>query len=76
MSFLFKPRQKTPAELVKTAKDGLSKLESDSDNKKVLIMRLLKRQAVEELSRVLVLMKNVLYGDGGDLAAHLNHLKR
>ena len=34
MSFLFKPRQKTPAELVKSAKECLFKIEEDLDNKK------------------------------------------
>jgi hypothetical protein len=36
MSFLFKPKQKTPAELVKVAKEAIAKLESGhGDSRKV-----------------------------------------
>ena len=36
MAFLFKPRQKTPAELVKSTKEACIKLETTGDNKKVM----------------------------------------
>eukprot|EP00833_Pecoramyces_ruminatium_P009182 jgi/Orpsp1_1/1183214/evm.model.c7180000084275.1 len=55
MSFLFiKPKIKTPQELVRNTRDAIIKLESGGD----------KRKANEEISRNLVAMKNILYGDG------------
>jgi len=55
MSFLFiKPKPKSPQELVKNTRDAILKLESGGD----------KRKANEEISRNLVAMKNILYGDG------------
>ncbi|KAI8820442.1 Mo25-like protein [Fimicolochytrium jonesii] len=53
MSFLFKTRPRTPAELVKGTKDAMSKLDL-GDRKK----------ANEEISKNLILMKTILYGDG------------
>lgn len=53
MSFLFKTKTKTPQELVKSARDSIIKLESGD-----------KKKANEEISRNLVSMKNILYGDG------------
>ncbi|KAK6092039.1 Hym1p [Batrachochytrium dendrobatidis] len=53
MSFLFKQKTKTPAELVRNIKESLGRLDS-GDMKK----------ANEEISKGLVAMKNILYGDG------------
>ncbi|KAJ3313838.1 hypothetical protein HDV04_001399 [Boothiomyces sp. JEL0838] len=49
----FKPKQKSPTELVKITKDSISKLDSGDS-----------RKLNEEISKNLVSMKNVLYGDG------------
>lgn len=53
MSFLFKAKTKTPVELVKHTKEAISKLENDN------------KKSNEEISKNLVSMKNILYGDGG-----------
>lgn len=67
MAFLFKNKHKSPAELVKSTKENLLKLESPGDQKKY----------IEEISRNLVAMKQVLYGDAEtepvpDLVAQLS----
>ena len=54
MSFLFKPKTKTPLELVKSTEDCIAKMEGTNDSKK----------ASEEISRNLSQMKLILYGDG------------
>ncbi|KAL2914340.1 Hym1p [Polyrhizophydium stewartii] len=56
MAFLFKPKAKTPAELVRGLKEAVGRLESSTDARK--------QQANEEISKNLVAMKTVLYGDG------------
>ncbi|KAJ3068525.1 mo25 protein [Quaeritorhiza haematococci] len=53
MSFLFKSRQRTPLELVKGVKDSIARLDL-GDRKK----------ANEEISKNLISMKTILYGDG------------
>lgn len=52
MAFLFKAKQKTPAELVKSLKESIPKLDL-GDRKK----------ANEEVSKTFVLMKTILYGE-------------
>lgn len=51
---IFKAKSKTPAELVRSTKDSIQKLDGGGDVKK----------ANEEISKCLVSMKNILYGDG------------
>ncbi|ORX77446.1 Mo25-PA [Anaeromyces robustus] len=51
---IFKPKTKTPQELVRNTRDAILKLESGGD----------KRKVNEEISKNLVYMKNILYGDG------------
>ncbi|KAI9101235.1 Mo25-like protein [Phlyctochytrium arcticum] len=53
MSFLFKARPRTPAELVRGTKESVLKLDT-GDRKK----------ANEEISKNLIAMKTILYGDG------------
>ncbi|KAJ3189146.1 Calcium-binding protein 39 [Gaertneriomyces sp. JEL0708] len=53
MSFLFKAKPRTPAELVRGTKDAVFKLDA-GDRKK----------ANEEISKNLIAMKSILYGDG------------
>ncbi|KAG2203356.1 calcium-binding protein 39 [Mucor mucedo] len=62
---IFKTKQKTPHDLVKHVKDAIQKLEGPD-----------KRKATEEISKYLVLMKNILYGEddhdpSADLVAQL-----
>ncbi|KAG9291039.1 hypothetical protein G9A89_012911 [Geosiphon pyriformis] len=52
MAFLFKPKQKTPHELVKNVKEAINKLDG-----------LEKKKASEEISKNLATMKLILYGD-------------
>jgi calcium binding protein 39 len=56
MAFLFKPKQKTPAELVRTTQEAIQKLEQGDG-----------RRTNEEISKNLSQIKNILYGDGGFL---------
>ncbi|KAG2179080.1 hypothetical protein INT43_001930, partial [Umbelopsis isabellina] len=51
---LFKPKQKTPPELVRNAKDAVHRLDTSD-----------KRKATEDISKTLLAMKTILYGDGG-----------
>ncbi|KAJ9071469.1 Hym1p [Entomophthora muscae] len=53
MNFLFKTKTKSPAELVKIARENITKLEG-GDNKK----------NKEEVAKSLASMKQILYGDG------------
>ncbi|CAG8756267.1 1289_t:CDS:10 [Gigaspora margarita] len=55
MSFLplFKPKSKTPHELVKSVKDAINKLDGVD-----------KKKASEDISKNLIAMKNILYGEG------------
>ncbi|KAI8894927.1 Mo25-like protein [Globomyces pollinis-pini] len=55
MSFLFKPKPKSPAELVKNTKECIAKLESSQGDV---------RKSNEEISKNVIQMKNILYGDG------------
>ncbi|KAJ2963745.1 hypothetical protein NQZ79_g1240 [Umbelopsis isabellina] len=50
---LFKPKQKTPPELVRNAKDAVHRLDTSD-----------KRKATEDISKTLLAMKTILYGDG------------
>ncbi|GAB5589058.1 Hym1p [Umbelopsis nana] len=50
---LFKPKQKTPPELVRNAKDAVHRLDTSD-----------KRKANEDISKTLLAMKTILYGDG------------
>ncbi|TPX51162.1 hypothetical protein SeLEV6574_g00453 [Synchytrium endobioticum] len=52
MSFLFKSKSKTPQELVKSTRDALTKIDAD------------RKKSNEEISRNLVFIKAILYGDG------------
>jgi hypothetical protein len=79
---LFKPKQKTPPELVRNAKDAVHRLDT-SDKRKVELavpgadsLPLLRvkpthsqctcsMQANEDISKTLLAMKTILYGDGG-----------
>ncbi|KAI8915069.1 Mo25-like protein [Entophlyctis helioformis] len=53
MSFLFKQKPKSPAELVRGIKDAVQRRDSGDS-----------RKANEEISKGLAAMKNILYGDG------------
>jgi len=53
MNFLFKSKSKSPAELVKTVRDHITKL-GGGDNKK----------AKEEVAKCLTSMKSILFGEG------------
>jgi calcium binding protein 39 len=55
MSFLFKSKPKSPNDLVKLTRESIQKLDAQNDGKK----------NNEEISKNLVAMKNILYGDGG-----------
>ncbi|KAG2186546.1 hypothetical protein INT44_002770 [Umbelopsis vinacea] len=50
---LFKPKQKTPPELVRNLKDAVHRLDTSD-----------KRKANEDISKTLLAMKTILYGDG------------
>ena len=50
MNFLFKTKAKTPAELIKSLKESLTKP--------------LDKKNLEEMSKTLSSIKNILYGDG------------
>lgn len=56
MSFLFKTKSKSPAELVKSVKEALERPEGER-----------KEKFNEELSKNILGMKNILYGEGGKL---------
>jgi Mo25-like len=60
MSFLFKPKQKTPHELVKATEESILKLDA-GDAKKVVVLLI---QPNEEITKNLAAMKLILYGDG------------
>ncbi|KAJ3056826.1 mo25 protein [Rhizophlyctis rosea] len=53
MSFLFKARTRTPGELVRGTKDAVLRLDSGD-----------RKRANEEISKNLIAMKTILYGDG------------
>ncbi|KAJ3126675.1 Calcium-binding protein 39 [Nowakowskiella sp. JEL0407] len=55
MAFIFRKGPKSPHELVRSTKDAIAKLDSSSGDKK---------KANEEISKNLVSMKTILYGDG------------
>jgi calcium binding protein 39 len=69
MSFLFKSKQKSPSELVKQTKDLILKLEGGggADYKKPFPFKRNdnEKQLTEDISKNLLAMKNLLYGDGG-----------
>ncbi|KAJ3304362.1 hypothetical protein HDV03_002843 [Kappamyces sp. JEL0829] len=56
MSFLFKPKTKSPAELVRSTKELIIKLRDGGSGEA--------KKANEDISKNLVTMKNALYGDG------------
>ncbi|RKO96164.1 hypothetical protein CXG81DRAFT_17360 [Caulochytrium protostelioides] len=55
MSFLFKTKQRTPQELVKSIRDAVARLDAASGDK---------RRANEEISKHLIAIKAILYGEG------------
>ncbi|KAG0172904.1 mo25 protein [Apophysomyces sp. BC1034] len=62
---IFKPKQKTPHDLVRHVKDAILRLDGSD-----------KRKATEDISKYLLSMKNILYGEDGsepspDLVAQL-----
>jgi calcium binding protein 39 len=69
MAFLFKSKTKTPAELVKSTKESIIKVENGIVEKKGFGAPFKKsdseKQTVEEISKNLFAMKTILYGDGG-----------
>ncbi|UZJ52661.1 hypothetical protein CBS101457_001981 [Exobasidium rhododendri] len=58
MNFIFKSKQRTPSELVRNLKDAITRLEGAGVSSEG------KRKAGEEVSKNLVQMKLILYGDG------------
>ncbi|KAJ1553449.1 hypothetical protein HK096_007800, partial [Nowakowskiella sp. JEL0078] len=56
MAFIFKARPKSPHDLVRATKEAILKFETAGGDKK---------KANEEISKNLIAMKAILYGDGG-----------
>jgi calcium binding protein 39 len=67
MAFLFKSKPKTPSELVKSTRDAILKLDSGVVEKKGFATPFKKsdgeKQNIEEISKNLLSMKNILYGE-------------
>ncbi|CAO1612812.1 unnamed protein product [Parajaminaea phylloscopi] len=57
MNFIFKNKQRTPAELVRTIRDAVSRMEGSGSSES-------RRKAGEEVTKSLFQMKVILYGDG------------
>lgn len=61
MNFIFKSKQKTPSELVRSIKDSVARMDSPTASTEA------KRKAGEDVSKSLYQIKVILYGDGGEL---------
>lgn len=57
MNFIFKSKQKTPPELLRSLKDAIARLDAPGVSSEG------KRKANEEISKILFQMKFILYGD-------------
>jgi calcium binding protein 39 len=78
MSFLFKPKPKSPSELVKATRDAIVRLDSGVVESKKGFGATFKKsdgekQTVEDISKNLLAMKNILYGDGGIICIDLEN---
>lgn len=58
MNFIFKSKQRTPAELVRNIRDAINRIDASSSSSET------RRKATEDVSKTLFQMKVILYGDG------------